>query len=216
MKLIVERTDEVKFITEDNNGEKEFYIEGVFLQAAKKNRNGRTYPTNTLSEEVGRYNDEVIKTHRAMGELGHPSTPKINLERVSHVVQNLRQEGNDFIGRAKIINTPYGKIAKDFIKEGIKLGVSSRGMGTLKTKGSIVEVQEDYKLFAIDIVADPSAPDAFVNGIMEGREWAMNNGIITELDFVTYQKKINKAHSSQLEEVKLNVLGDFLAKLSNV
>lgn len=212
MKLIVETIDDVQFITEDKNGEKQYYIEGIFMQAVKKNRNGRTYPQHVLSEEIARYSNEFVVENRAMGELGHPSTPKVNLERVSHIIQELRQDGNDFIGRAKILDTPYGKIAKDFIREGVKLGVSSRGMGSLKTKKGVVEVQEDFKLYAVDIVADPSAPDAFVNGIMEGREWVMNNGILTEMDADVYRKTIEKANRKQLEEAKLKVFADFMSK----
>ena len=169
MLLITEVNDNVNLVTEEVNGEKQYHIDGIFMQAEQKNRNGRVYPKKTLMKEVQRYNNEYVKTNRAMGELGHPDGPQLNLERVSHLIKELRVDGNDIYGRAKILDTPYGKIVKDLVKEGVKIGVSSRGMGSLKQVNGINEVQEDFNLAAVDIVADPSAPDAFVEGIMEGK-----------------------------------------------
>ena len=169
MLLITEVNDNVNLITEEVDGEKQYHIDGVFMQAEQKNRNGRVYPSRTLMNEVQRYNNEYVKTSRAMGELGHPEGPQLNLERVSHLIKELRIDGDNVYGKAKILDTPYGKIVKDLIKEGVKIGVSSRGMGSLKQNDKgINEVQDDFTLSAVDIVADPSAPDAYVQGIMEG------------------------------------------------
>lgn len=176
MKLMCELTEDVKYIVEENNGKKSVYIEGVFMQADRPNRNGRRYGTEILAREVDRYVKEHVNKNRAYGELGHPQGPSINLERVSHMIKSIRQEGSDFIGKAKIMDTPYGNIVSNLIAEGASLGVSSRGMGSLKEgKDGIMEVQNDFFLAtAADIVADPSAPDAFVRGIMEGVEWVMD------------------------------------------
>ena len=182
MKLISELVEEVKYLVEEKeSGKKDFFIEGVFLQGNLKNKNGRVYRTETLDKEVGRYSKEYIEKNRAFGELGHPSGPTINLERASHIIKSLKREGDNFIGKAKILDTPYGNIVKNLMQEGAQLGVSSRGMGSLKeNKDGVMEVQDDFYLAtAADIVADPSAPDAFVRGIMEGVEWAWDNGALS-------------------------------------
>jgi len=181
MKLITEHTNEIEYITEGKG--KEQYIKGIFMQADIKNQNGRVYPKEVLQKEVKNFNDKFVKEGRALGELGHPAGPVINLDRVSHVIKDLTQEGSNFIGKAKVMDTPNGRIVKNFISEGVKLGVSSRGMGSVKTnKEGVNEVQKDFVLSTVDIVADPSAPDAFVNGIMEGKEWIWENGVIKERD----------------------------------
>ena len=192
------------------------YIEGVFLQGEIKNRNGRMYPVNTLSREVNRYNESFIKKGRALGELGHPDGPTVNLDRVSHKITQLRQEGNNFIGKAQLLDTPMGKIAKSLIDEGVTLGVSSRGVGSLKTTSEGYKVVgEDFMLAtAADIVADPSAPDAFVSGIMEGKEWVWEGGILREQQAAQTQKRINTlVDQGRLEEHKLNLFSDFLSNL---
>ena len=179
MKLITEAIENIQVLEEEKNGKKLLYIEGVFLQSELKNRNGRMYPFETLNREVGRYNEEYVKSKRALGELGHPDGPTINLDRVSHRITELRTEGNNFIGKAQILDTPMGKIAKSLLGEGVQLGVSSRGMGSIDRMEDISVVKDDFMLTtAADIVADPSAPDAFVNGIMEGKEWVWQNGIL--------------------------------------
>ena len=211
MLLITEVNDNVNLVTEEVNGEKQYHIDGIFMQAEQKNRNGRVYPQKTLMKEVQRYNNEYVKTNRAMGELGHPDGPQLNLERVSHLIKELRVDGNDIYGRAKILDTPYGKIVKDLVKEGVKIGVSSRGMGSLKQVNGVNEVQEDFNLAAVDIVADPSAPDAFVEGIMEGKEWVWENGILTARRIESYKKQIKSASKSNLEEAKLYAFADFLS-----
>ena len=211
MLLITEVNDNVNLVTEEVNGEKQYHIDGIFMQAEQKNRNGRVYPQKTLMKEVQRYNNEYVKTNRAMGELGHPDGPQLNLERVSHLIKELRVDGNDIYGRAKILDTPYGKIVKDLVKEGVKSGVSSRGMGSLKQVNGVNEVQEDFNLAAVDIVADPSAPDAFVEGIMEGKEWVWENGILTARRIESYKKQIKSASKSNLEEAKLYAFADFLS-----
>tara|TARA_R100000700_G_C3153149_1_gene131219 strand:+ start:305 stop:958 length:654 start_codon:yes stop_codon:yes gene_type:complete len=211
MLLITEVNDNVNLVTEEVNGEKQYHIDGIFMQAEQKNRNGRVYPQKTLMKEVQRYNNEYVKTNRAMGELGHPDGPQLNLERVSHLIKELRVDGNDIYGKAKILDTPYGKIVKDLVKEGVKIGVSSRGMGSLKQVNGVNEVQEDFNLAAVDIVADPSAPDAFVEGIMEGKEWVWENGILTARRIETYKKQIKSASKSNLEEAKLYAFADFLS-----
>ncbi len=214
MKLITEMTESVQFITEDKEGKKNYHIEGVFMQSGVKNRNGRIYPTQTLSKEVDRYSDVYVKNQRAMGELGHPDGPTVNLERVSHIITGLDKDGDNINGRAKILDTPYGKIVKNLMDEGAKLGVSSRGMGSIKQlDNGINEVQEDFMLAAVDIVADPSAPNAFVNGIMEGKEWIWDNGIVKEVHIHEYQQEIKRTSRKNLEERAINLFSDFISKL---
>ena len=216
MKLITEvLEDSLEYITEANaDGEKEYFIEGIFMQANKANRNGRIYPTEVLEKEVIRYNKEYIMKNRAFGELGHPQGPSINLERVSHMIKELYQDGDNFIGKAKIMDSPYGNIVKNLIKEGASLGVSSRGMGSLKSRNGINEVQKDFYLAtAADIVADPSAPDAFVQGIMEGVDWVMDGGRWIQSFVEKSQYEIKKARKSELETTKLRIFEDFLKKM---
>ena len=216
MKLITEEVSEVKFITEGKGSKKKMYIEGVFLQGDIKNRNGRMYPVNTLAKEVGRYNESFVRTGRALGELGHPEGPTVNLDRVSHKIVKLEQSGNNFIGKARLLETPMGRIAKNLITEGVTLGVSSRGVGSLKEDHSGCKVVgEDFMLAtAADIVADPSAPDAFVNGIMEGKEWVWEGGSLREELAEKTGKRINTLVSQgQLEERKLGLFQDFLSSL---
>lgn len=216
MKLITETIENVKYLTEaTENGKKCLYIEGPFLVAEQGNRNRRMYKLQTLKREVDRYNEEFIKTHRALGELGHPDTPTINLERVSHLITELRQEGNTFIGKAKILDTPYGQIVKNFIDNGVNLGVSSRGMGSLVPGDNGLRiVQDDFRLAtAADIVADPSAPGAFVNGIMEGKEWLFVEGRFVEVDIDNAKRQIKKASRKQLEEVAYKLFENFISKL---
>ena len=216
MKLITEEISSVKFITEGKGAKKKMYIEGVFLQGNLKNRNGRMYPVNTLAKEVGRDSESFIKKGRALGELGHPDGPTVNLDRVSHKITQLRQEGNNFIGKAQLLETPMGKIAKSLIAEGVTLGVSSRGIGTLKEdRDGLKVVGEDFQLAtAADIVADPSAPDAFVNGIMEGKEWVWEGGTLREQFVDETKKRINTlVDQKALEEHKINLFNDFLSNL---
>ena len=217
MKLIKEHTEVVNYLIEEDKetGKKNYNIEGVFLQADIKNRNGRLYPTEILDKEVKRYVKENVKKNRAYGELGHPDSPTINLDRVSHMIKDLKLEGNDFVGKAKIMDTPYGKIVKSLIDEGASLGVSSRGMGSLKTtKDGTSEVQKDFMLAtAADIVADPSAPDAFVRGVMEGKEWMFVDGKFVEQDIEAIKSSITGATRSQLEEAKLFAFAKFLNKI---
>ena len=214
MKLIKEHTETVNYLIEEDKetGKKNYNIEGVFLQADIKNRNGRLYPTDILDKEVKRYMKENVKKNRAYGELGHPDSPTINLDRVSHMIKDLKLEGKNFVGKAKIMDTPYGKIVKSLIDEGASLGVSSRGMGSLKTtKDGSSEVQKDFMLAtAADIVADPSAPDAFVRGVMEGKEWMFVDGKFVEQDIDAVKSSITKATRSQLEEAKLFAFAKFL------
>ena len=216
MKLITEEVARVKFIVEGKGDKKRMYIEGVFLQGEIKNRNGRMYPISTLSKEVNRYNESFVKKGRALGELGHPEGPTVNLDRVSHKITSLVQEGNNFRGKAQLLSTPMGKIAQNLIGEGVTLGVSSRGVGSLKedVRGCKV-VGEDFMLAtAADIVADPSAPDAFVSGIMEGKEWVWEGGILREQLAEKTQKRINTLVAQRkLEEHKLNLFNDFLSNL---
>jgi hypothetical protein len=214
MKLITEEISKVKFITEEKNGKKSLYIEGIFLQADIKNRNGRCYPMETLAREVTRYTDNYISKGRALGELGHPDGPTVNLDRVSHMITSLREDGNNFVGKAKILDTPMGKIASSLISEGVKLGVSSRGIGSLVERNGVRYVSNDFMLAtAADIVADPSAPDAFVNGIMEGVEWIYDvsrNSWLLE----NAKKKINHlVDTKQLEEKKIELFNEFLNSL---
>ena len=213
MKLITETIEEVQILTEEKNGKKLLYIEGVFLQGAIKNRNGRMYPFEVLDREVERYNEEYVRTKRALGELGHPDGPTINLDRVSHRITSLRSEGNNFIGKAQILDTPMGNIAKNLLGEGVQLGVSSRGMGSIEKREDCNVVRDDFMLTtAADIVADPSAPDAFVNGIMEGKEWVWDNGILKEAKVDKYRRYIDGSRRD-LEERTLKVFEDFLGKL---
>jgi hypothetical protein len=214
MKLIVETIQDVKVITEEKNGVKSLFITGPFLVGEQKNRNGRVYSKSILEREVRRYNDEYISKNRAFGELGHPDSPSINLDRVSHLIVNMRQEGASFIGKAKILETPMGKIAKSLLEGGACLGVSSRGMGSLKEVNGVNMVQDDYFLAtAADIVADPSAPGAFVQGIMEGKEWVWDNGIVREVDIVQMYDEIKNARSKQVEDISLRIFENFLSKL---
>ena len=214
MKLITETIEDVKLLTEEKDGKKLLYIEGVFLQSELKNRNGRMYPFSVLEREVKRYNEEYVQSKRALGELGHPDGPTINLDRVSHRITSLKAEGNNFIGKAQILDTPMGNIAKNLLGEGVQLGVSSRGMGSIERKEDCNVVADDFMLTtAADIVADPSAPDAFVNGIMEGREWVWQNGILKEREVAKYQRYIDNGSRRELEERTLKVFEDFLGKL---
>jgi hypothetical protein len=214
MKLIRETVETVKYITEEKNGVKSLYIQGPFLVAEQKNKNGRIYEARILAKEAARYTDEYISKNRAFGELGHPDTPSINLDRVSHLIVDLKQEGNNFIGKAKILETPMGKIAKSLMEGGATLGVSSRGMGSLKNVGGVNYVQDDFYLAtAADIVADPSAPGAFVQGIMEGKEWMFVEGKIEEVDVNAYYKQIKKAKLKQIDEISLKIFENFLKKL---
>ena len=216
MKLIREEIENVEVIVEERNGKKSLYIEGVFLQGDIKNRNGRMYPAQTLAKEVSRYNEAFVGKGRALGELGHPDGPTVNLDRVSHKITSLRQEGSNFVGRAKILNTPMGSIAKNLLDEGVKLGVSSRGVGSVSMNNEGVDVVgEDFMLAtAADIVADPSAPDAFVDGIMEGKDWIWDGGVLREKFAAKTYKQINTlASSRQLQENKLKLFKDFLGNL---
>jgi hypothetical protein len=216
MKLIRENIEEVKYITEaSENGKKNLYITGPFLVYDKPNKNNRVYSKDTLSKEVNRYNEEFVKTNRALGELGHPDTPSLNLERVSHKIISLEDNGEAFIGKAMILETPYGQIVKNFIDSGVNLGVSSRGMGSLmQTKEGYNLVQDDFRLAtAADIVADPSAPGAFVNGIMENKEWLFVDGRFVEADIDSAKKQIRQASRKDLERVALNLFENFIRKL---
>jgi hypothetical protein len=215
MKLITEMVEEVQYLAEENDeGEKSYYIEGIFMQANKPNRNGRIYPKEILEREVERYNKEYVKKNRAYGELGHPQGPTINLERISHLIKEIRVDGNNFIGKAKIIDSPYGNIVKNLIKEGAALGVSSRGMGSLKRKNGINEVQNDFYLAtAADIVADPSAPDAFVQGIMEGVEWIYTNGMWSQKALDEAKDEINNVSRSDREAKKIAIFERFVNNL---
>ena len=214
MKLISEEIQNAEYITEEVNGKKNYKIKGIFLQSDLKNRNGRVYPKEVLENEVARYNREFINKKRAFGELGHPDGPTVNLERVSHMITKLTPDGKNFIGEAKIMDTPYGKIVKGLIDEGAQLGVSSRGMGSLVQKGGANYVGKDFYLAtAADIVADPSAPDAFVEGIMESKEWVWENGKLVERDIEAWKRQIREAKQRKLDEVKLKVFESFLGKL---
>ena len=214
MKLITETIEDVQVITEGKGDNKKLYIEGVFLQSELKNRNGRMYPFSVLQKEVNRYNEEYIKTSRALGELGHPDGPTVNLDRVSHRIVSLEEDGTNFRGKAQILDTPMGKIASSLLGEGVKLGVSSRGMGSIDKREDCNVVMDDFMLAtAADIVADPSAPDAFVNGIMEGKEWAWDNGILKETKVAKYHSYMNNATRKNLEERTLRVFEDFLSGL---
>jgi hypothetical protein len=215
MKLFCDLNESIEVLTEETApGQKNYYIEGVFLQGDITNRNKRRYPIETLMKEVKRYNEQFVKQKRAFGELGHPEGPTINLERVSHMITELRCEGKNFMGKAKIMDTPYGKIVKNLIDEGAKLGVSSRGMGSLEERNGVNVVKDDFQLAtAADIVADPSAPEAFVRGIMEGKEWVWESGRLVEKDIVQIKKDILKTNFRKLEEAKINAFNKFLRGL---
>jgi len=218
MKLISEHVDDIEYIIERGNeeGQKNYRIKGVFMQSEIKNRNGRMYPEQVLTKEVKRYNKEYVNQKRAFGELGHPDGPTVNLERVSHLITSLKQEGKNFIGEAKVMDTPYGKIVKNLIDEGAKLGVSSRGMGSLEPRRNMQVVKDDFYLAtAADIVADPSAPNAFVEGIMEGKEWVWDNGIIKEMDIESYKHELDKSYARKRvrEEKCVEIFEDFMSKL---
>ena len=214
MKLITETIEDVQILTEEKNGKKDYKIKGVFMQADIKNRNGRIYPVETLAKEVRRYTKEFIEKKRAFGELGHPDGPTVNLERVSHMITSLKPEGKNFIGEAKVMDTPYGKIVKNLIDEGAVLGVSSRGMGSIQQQNGRNMVGKDFYLAtAADIVADPSAPDAFVEGIMEGKEWIWDNGVLKSVTVEQYKSEIEKAKRQELAEKKSKIFADFMSKL---
>ena len=214
MKLISEEVTNAEYLVEEKNGKKEYKIRGVFLQSNVKNRNGRVYPREILVREVNRYTKEFINKNRAFGELGHPDGPTVNLERVCHMVKSLTPDGDNFIGEAKIMDTPYGKIVKGLIDEGAQLGVSSRGMGSVVERNGVNYVKDDFYLAtAADIVADPSAPDAFVEGIMESRNWVWENGILKEKEIEAWKNQIRMARQRSLDETKIKVFESFLKKL---
>ena len=214
MKLISEEIQNAEYLVEDNGGKKSYKIKGIFLQSDLKNRNGRVYPKEVLENEVARYNREFINKKRAFGELGHPDGPTVNLERVSHMITKLTPDGKNFIGEAKIMDTPYGKIVKGLIDEGAQLGVSSRGMGSIIQRNGANYVKDDFYLAtAADIVADPSAPDAFVEGIMESKEWVWENGKLVERDIEAWKRQIREAKQRKLDDIKLKVFESFLGKL---
>tara|TARA_B100000035_G_C21030472_1_gene568153 strand:- start:1644 stop:2297 length:654 start_codon:yes stop_codon:yes gene_type:complete len=217
MKLISEFNDYALtpvIVEENEKGEKDYFIEGIFMQSQIKNRNGRVYPKDVMLKEVNRYRKDFIDNKRAFGELGHPEGPTINLDRVSHLITSLEEDGNDFVGRAKILSTPNGQIVKNLIDDGARLGVSSRGLGSLEQKGDAQVVKGDFQLAtAADIVADPSAPEAFVEGIMEGVEWVMENGILKQVQMDEMQREMRSAKKSQLEETKLNIWKRFVESL---
>ena len=215
MKLITEVNEEINVLVEGSGSKKkDYFIEGIFLQSDVKNRNRRLYPFETLQKEVARYNKEYINKNRAYGELGHPDGPTINLERVSHMIKELKEDGRNFIGKAKIMDTPYGNIVKNLLREGAKLGVSSRGMGTLESKNGTNYVKSDFYLAtAADIVADPSAPSAFVQGVMENKEWIYESGTFLSVDVENYKKEIEDANRKEREKVKLEGFYNLLSKL---
>jgi hypothetical protein len=214
MRLITENIEDIQILSEEKDGKKHLYIEGVFLQSEIKNRNGRIYPLSVLEKEVGRYNEEYVKTGRALGELGHPDGPTVNLDRVSHRITSLKAEGKNFMGKAQILATPMGNIARNLLEEGVKLGVSSRGMGSIDRQESASYVMDDFMLAtAADIVADPSAPDAFVNGIMEGKEWVWDNGILKEKEIAEMKSEINNASRIALEEKTLQAFERLISAL---
>ena len=214
MKLISEEVCSAEYLVEEKNGKKNYTIKGVFLQSNIKNRNGRVYPKDILMTEVKRYNSEFINKNRAFGELGHPDGPTVNLERVSHMIKKLYPDGDNFIGEAKIMDTPYGKIVKGLIDEGAQLGVSSRGMGSIEQRNGASYVKNDFMLAtAADIVADPSAPQAFVEGIMEGKEWVWDNGVLVEQDIEAWKMEMIKTKQKALEEKKIKIFGEFIRKL---
>ena len=214
MRLIAEEITQVEFLSEEKDGKRSHFIEGIFLQAELQNKNGRKYPLNTLQREVAKYDENHIRKGRALGELGHPDGPSINLDRVSHKIESLKEDGNNFIGRAKILDTPMGNIAKNLLDEGVRLGVSSRGMGSLKKESNCNVVQDDFMLAtAADIVADPSAPDAFVDGIMEGKEWVWDNGILKESHVAEIKQEIDAATLINIQERKVSAFEKFLRSI---
>ena len=213
MRLITEHFDSLEYITEEKDGKKGTYITGVFMQAEQKNRNGRIYPKETLFKAVEKYVDEQVNKGRAVGELDHPAGPQINLDKVSHKITELKFDGNNVVGKAQVLNTPMGKIVEGLIEGGVKLGVSSRGMGTVENKQDATIVNDDYLLATVDIVQDPSAQGAFVNGIMEGVEWVWDNGLLKAQDVERAKANIQKASSKQLEEVKLKEFKNLLSNL---
>ena len=214
MRLIAEEINQVDFLCEEKEGKKNYFIEGVFLQAELKNRNNRMYPLKTLTKEVAKYDENYIQKGRALGELGHPDGPSINLDRVSHKILSLREDGNNFIGKAKLLDTPMGKVAKSLLDEGVSLGVSSRGMGSIRKEDNCNVVMDDFMLAtAADIVADPSAPDAFVDGIMEGKEWVWDNGILKESAVAQLKTEIDHATLLNLQERKVSAFESFLKSL---
>jgi len=213
MKLITEVTQDLNYLTEEVNGKQNVYIEGIYMQANKQNRNGRIYPKNVMEKELERY-QSLIKDKRSLGELGHPPNPTINLNQVSHLITELKFDGDNVVGRAKILDTPFGKIAKNFIEEGVRLGVSSRGLGSLKEKNGVMEVQDDFHLATIDIVADPSAPDAFVQGIMENVDWICENGVWKSRQIEETKKQIKETKSKNLDSVKIELFEKFVSILS--
>ena len=214
MRLIAEEITNVQFLEEEKEGKKNYFIEGIFLQAELKNRNNRMYPLKTLQKEVAKYSENYIDKGRALGELGHPDGPSINLDRVSHKIISLKEDGNNFIGKAKLLDTPMGRIAKDLLGEGVKLGVSSRGMGSIRKEENCNVVMDDFMLAtAADIVADPSAPDAFVDGIMEGKEWVWDNGVLKEAKVAQIKKEIDQATLINLQERKVSAFETFLKSL---
>ncbi len=220
MLLITEtNTEDVRLVTEaTEDGKKNYFIEGVFMQSNKPNRNNRIYERNILFNEAKRYIKTYVNENRAFGELNHPQGPTVNLDRVSHIIKEMKEDGDNLMGKAKIMDTPMGKIVQNLMDEGAKLGVSSRGMGSLKERNGINEVQKDFMLSAVDIVADPSAPDAFVNGIMEGREWIWDNGILKEKDMQSFKESIESVYTTRQnrEEKLIEVYADFMSKLKNV
>ena len=214
MKLISEEIQDAEYLVENVNGQKKYKIKGVFLQSDIKNRNGRVYPKQVMMKEVNRYTEQFVNKNRAFGELGHPDGPTVNLERVSHMITKLTQDGANYYGEAKIMNTPYGKIVKGLIDEGAQLGVSSRGLGSLEQRNGANYVKSDFMLAtAADIVADPSAPNAFVQGIMENKEWICDNGRMIERDIDAWKREIKDASSKKLEEKKLQIFNKFLKNL---
>jgi len=214
MRLITENIEDIQILTEEQDGKQHLYIEGVFLQSEIKNRNGRIYPFSVLEKEVGRYNEEYVTKGRALGELGHPDGPNVNLDRVSHRITSLKAEGKNFMGKARILETPMGNIAKSLLGEGVKLGVSSRGMGSIDRQESASYVMDDFMLAtAADIVADPSAPDAFVNGIMEGKEWVWDNGLLKEKHIAEMKAEIDNSSRFELEEKTLQAFERFISAL---
>jgi hypothetical protein len=214
MKLITETIEDIQTIVESNEaGAKNYFIKGVMMEAGVVNRNKRLYNESVLKKETKRYINEYVCKNRALGELNHPSGPTVNLDRVSHMIVDLNESGNQIHGKAKIIDTPMGKIVKSLIDEGAQLGVSSRGMGSLKSQGGVNVVQDDFTLAAIDIVADPSAPNAFVDGILEGKEWIWNNGLLVEKEIAAYQKELKRTPRKKLEENAIKLFSDFLRKI---
>lgn len=213
MKLITETYEDIKYITEEENGKKSLYIVGPYMVAEQRNKNGRIYTQNVLESAVNSYTKDFIQQGRGFGELGHPESPSVNLDRVSHMMKSLTFEGNICMGKAKILNTPMGKIAEGLIQDGARLGVSSRGMGSLEDKNGVNYVKNDFMLSAVDIVADPSAPGAFVNGIMEGKEWVWDNGIIKEKTISDYKNIVTKTSKRDQEEIQLKIFEHFLSKL---